>query len=183
MKRSNLKRKTPLKRTSMQPAKSQLKRSSKLNRRSKTNSRPNEDVPLRDLYGFENPNCELTPILIGCRVPSWEKMLAGWRIENEAHLYQMAGDRNHIFSVGSRPDVWSNLIRLAKPVHAWFHDNLVEGRIACLYRKVFDPRFDLAEIDAAAGQSVLAWLSRQTVCGFFDKLRVETIRAMGSVER
>lgn len=172
----NLKRRTPLKRSPMKPSQSQLKRTGKLNRRSKTNSRPHEDVELRRRYMEENPECELTPILMGCGLASWGVHSKAWGDVGFAIL-----DPNHIFSMGSRPDVWSNLIALCRPVHDWFHANLVEGRICCLWRKVFNPRFDVAEISEAAGQSVLGWLENHPVEeAFVDQLRREAVAFLKS---
>lgn len=146
--------------------------------RSTKNSRPHEDVELRRAYKAQNDKCELAPILVGARIESFDKI---WKAWNEPKPADTPLDPNHIFSMGSRPDVWSNLISVCRPVHDWFHKHLVEGRIACLYVKaVLKDEVDLAELDAVFGQSVLAWLSRQTVCAYFDRLRLETIRAMKS---
>ncbi len=69
---------------------------------------------------------------------------------------------NHLWSVGRRPDCWSNLIKLAAPAHSWFHKHLPEGRVMCLLSKarksakLGDPRdLNIAELDLAAGKHVI----------------------------
>lgn len=73
---------------------------------------------------------------------------------------------NHIFSIGRRPDVRSNLISLSPSAHRWFHAHLNEGRVLCLYAKMLKAEktgdwseCDMKELDSAAGKSVTGWLS------------------------
>jgi hypothetical protein len=121
--------------------------------RSKTNSRPHERLDLRAHYRDQNPTCELS---------LWFKRhwRNGW---NDRELNDQSAEVNHIFSVGSRPDLWGNLITVSGTVHRWFHSNLMEGRILCMHRKMIKNELNLDEIRTASGFRLEGWLlARET---------------------
>lgn len=90
-------------------------------------------------YAKENPLCELT----------------GQRAE---HVH-------HIWGGKQRLDLRSNLIRLSVTAHDLCHSEIVRGRCLCMLAKLNKGEFDIGELDAAAGQSVLAWINRNAdVC-------------------
>lgn len=73
---------------------------------------------------------------------------------------QRAGHTHHIWGGTRRLDLLSNLIRLSVSAHDLCHTEIVRGRCLCLLAKLAKGEFDLKELDAAAGQSVAAWVER-----------------------
>lgn len=67
---------------------------------------------------------------------------------------------NHIWSMGRRPDLWSNLINLHPVLHRWFHETPISGRVACLYAKWLKGGRDwnVEELNFASGRYVIGWL-------------------------
>lgn len=117
-----------------------------MRRRSPTNSRPHENRAIRDFYREQNPVCE---------VSAWLRR-NGFR---DADTRDESVELNHIFSMGSRPDLWSNMIVLSTSMHRWFHANLGDGRVLCLWRKLVKLELDLEKIRTAAGKRLEGWLA------------------------
>lgn len=82
----------------------------------------------------------------------------------ENTLCELTGQRaehvHHIWGGKQRLDLRSNLIRLSVSAHDLCHTEIVRGRCLCMLAKLNKGEFDLKELDAAAGQSVLAWINR-----------------------
>ena len=115
-----------------------MKRTGRLRHRSPTNSRPSEDRALRDSYREANPDCEFR---------KWIPELSGFPVR--------ASEVNHIFSVGRRPDLLSNLINLsARAHHQFFHEHLIDGRVISLFIKWKKGELDEAEIKQASGKFI-----------------------------
>lgn len=103
---------------------------------------------MREWYREDNPTCELS---------RW--LRRNWRNGfTDSELRDQSAEVNHIFSMGSRPDLWSNLITLSATVHRFFHANPIEGRILCLYRKLRKSELDLGEIRIASGKRLEGYL-------------------------
>lgn len=85
-------------------------------------------------YAKDNPLCELTG--------------------------QPAHHVHHIWGGKQRLDLRSNLIRLSASAHDLCHSEIVRGRCVCMMAKLAKGEFDISELDAAAGQSVMAWIER-----------------------
>ncbi|CAB4177814.1 hypothetical protein UFOVP1004_6 [uncultured Caudovirales phage] len=79
-------------------------------------------------------------------------------------LCELTGQRafhtHHIWGGKQRLDLLSNLIRLSVSAHELCHSEVVRGRCLCMLAKLAKGEFDLSELDAAAGQSVSAWIAR-----------------------
>ena len=106
-------------------------------------------------YRWQFSDCELTPHL---------RTLPGYAGDLARSLRIDAGvELNHIWSLGRRPDLWSNVISLHPVIHRWFHAHPIEGRIACLYAKWLKGGADwnLEELNFAAGKFVVGWLECQ----------------------
>lgn len=125
---------------------------------------------LRTEYKLQNGYCELEGVLSG------HPGDVGLMVRT---MSPIAGvETNHIWSLGRRPDVWTNLIDLHPEVHRWFHRELTLGRVACLYAKwrKGGRDWDVDELDAAAGKSVLGWLECVECDEFFGELRDEILK-------
>lgn len=119
-----------------------------MNRRSK-NSRPHEDRALRDHYRDQNSACELS---------AWMKRhyRAGL---TERELSDPSAEVNHIFSLGQRPDKWTNLITLSHTVHMRvFHGNLPDGRLLSIFTKYRKNELNFDEFRACAGKRLEGYL-------------------------
>lgn len=125
---------------------------------------------IRTAYKLANGYCELEGIL------SSHPGDVGLMVRTMSPI--AAVETNHIWSLGRRPDVWTNLIDLHPEIHRWFHRRLNEGRIACLYAKwrKGGADWDVSELDAAAGKSVLGWLECVECDSFFAELRSEILK-------
>lgn len=111
-------------------------------------------------YKLANGFCELQSLFLGA-----DPSLFAETRDNPWMIAKMtecgAVETNHIWSMGSRPNYWANLIDLSPPIHHWFHRNLTLGRVACLYAKWRKGGRDwnVRDLDAASGRSVIGWLS------------------------
>lgn len=125
-------------------------------------------------------------------------LVAEYRLQGECELMQLlsplshyagqlarslrhgAIETNHIWSIGRRPDLWSNLINLHPVLHRWFHSDPINGRVACMYSKWLKGGADwnVDELNFAAGRSVLGWLDgRGTECDeAFEMWRIMIIQ-------
>jgi len=132
----------------------------------RTNSRKHENLRLRYAYRDENPECELS---------KW--MARHYRAGlTERELTDESADVHHIFSMGSRPDLWTNLITLSRPIHAWCHRCPVEGRIVALHRKLMKKELDLKEFRRASGMRLEGWLlSHETAVAPLRPLHAELL--------
>jgi hypothetical protein len=110
-------------------------------------------------YKLANGFCELQGLILNTDRSLFEEMRDNpWKIANSTDDSPV--ETNHIWSIGRRPNYWSNLIDLSPPMHHWFHRNLTIGRVACLYRKWLKGGRDweVADLDKASGRSVIGWL-------------------------
>ena len=77
-------------------------------------------------------------------------------------LCELTGQRaehvHHIWGGKQRLDLRSNLIRLSVSAHEICHTEIVRGRCLCMLAKLAKGEFDVGELDAAAGLSVLGWI-------------------------
>lgn len=125
---------------------------------------------LRTAYKLANGYCELEAIL-SRHTGEVGQMVRG--------MNPVSGvETNHIFSMGRRPDLWSNLIDLHPEVHRWFHANLREGRVACLWAKWKKGGRDwqVDELNLAAGKFIEGWLEGVELKDeFFDGLRQDVL--------
>lgn len=93
---------------------------------------------MRDAYREANPDCEFR---------KWIPELSGLPVR--------ASEVNHIFSVGRRPDLLSNLINLsARAHHQFFHEHLIDGRAISLFIKWKKGELDEAEVKQASGKFI-----------------------------
>lgn len=101
---------------------------------------------LRRRYDYENDNpfCELTP---------WFKRYLPDQVDhNDPSL-----DIHHIFHVGQRYDLVSNLIAISRSVHQWGHlQHPVDFRVLCLWKKWKKGELNLDEVRLASGKASLA---------------------------
>lgn len=134
MKRSNITRKTPIKRGRKPMAK-----------KSKTNSRKFQDSVLREAYRQNNPECELTP---------WFK--ANF---TSLQIVDRSLDLHHIRKLG-RKDCWSNFIRVARSIHEWDAVRPVEMAIICIWTKWRKQEINWTELDKCGNGTVAGWLGR-----------------------
>lgn len=113
--------------------------------RSPTNSRPHENIPLRNQYRLENPYCELHR----------------WMTRNmptHLRLDDRSAELHHIEpGCRTRPDLWSNMIVLSRPIHVWAQSES-EGKLLCLWWKKQKLELSLEEHHAASGRYLAGWL-------------------------
>jgi hypothetical protein len=135
-----------------------------MRRRSLTNSRNHENLDLRAEYAESVWYDEIAYLFPGDDTEAVVKLGSDvtYRISRK---YEDAADTNHIWSIGSRPDKWSNLVRLSRITHIWFHKHLNMGRVLCLAAKHAKgpPDWNPTELSECAGKSVVGWL--ETVGG------------------
>lgn len=114
---------------------------------------------MREQYRADNPGCEF------------------WKWIPELRSLSRDGQEiNHIFSVGRRPDLVSNLIHLSTAAHhEFFHAHLVDGRILSLWVKHHKGELDEAEIKQASGMFIAGILMKPPtidwVRPYLDQLR------------
>ena len=199
MKRSPIKRKTPIRSQKNQTKKlsgsnvtvprsrSEAKRV-RIQKRSKTNSRKWEDLDFQQQYHEEYPACEL--------FQTCKDLGVFLRNEDKWHTTLPGTDLHHIFHAGKvRLDVRSNVICLCRQIHDMDAICGKELRVACLWLKFqkskHDPsEFVIEELNRAAGatradaQPVLAWLEGHTMChDAFVPLREELLEALSGDSR
>ena len=118
---------------------------------------PGSEENLRSRYRRQNPECELSSWL-ATQCPTLIHGTPAWQ---PTHTH-------HIFHLGGRLDVWSNLITVSAAQHpVWMHETCgIDARVLCLFIKLQKGELDLNELNRAAGavrpdaQPVLAWLTR-----------------------
>lgn len=196
MKRSPIKRKTPLRSQKNQTKKlsgsnptvprsrSEAKRV-RIQKRSKTNSRKWEDLELQQQYRDEYPLCELWTVLSEVAPEMLSKSLL------RLNVTPPADDIHHIFHK-TRLDVRPNLVRLCRGIHELDADHKKRDafRVACLWVKLgksmhVPEEFDIAELNKAYGatrpgaQPVLAWLEKRTFENrFIEAFRLKVIEGI-----
>lgn len=111
--------------------------------RSLTNSRPLEDRALRDHYRDQFSECEI----------------GRWLRKHGIDVDDYGCEVHHIFSIGRRPDLWSNLITLSRDSHRWVHNNPVDGRIVALWVKATKLELDLEEFRTASAKHLEGYLA------------------------
>lgn len=137
------------------------------------------DRALLDLYSAETPHDEIA-FWLRCNLDGKEL----WPNVN----IPMA-DLNHLWSVGRRPDLRSNIIALSRENHRQFHADLPAGRVCCLLAKArkaaatnAPEEFDLSELDFAAGKSVAGWVEVQRFDReWLQEFRVELLERMKTI--
>jgi hypothetical protein len=86
---------------------------------------------------------------------------------------------NHIFGgCNQRPDYRSNLIRMLKPAHDFFHAHLDQGRTVCVLTKLLkraatcDPdEFSLAEMKTVTSRNIVGIIENYDVSGWCDAMK------------
>lgn len=97
---------------------------------------------------------------------------------------------NHIFGgCNTRPDYWSNFIRMLKPGHDWFHANLSAGRMVCILTKLLkraenDPEeFDPEEVRLSSGKFIGGIIiNYEFKCPLLNRLNREALDRLAALE-
>ena len=136
---------------------------------------------LRDAYRDTHPCCQIAEHL-----DITFKLVRGkWELEPLGKGTRIDGhETNHIWSLNRRPDLPSNLIRLAWTTHRWFHGNLKAGRVLCVLAKLKAGELVLPELNAAAGKNVIGSIEAYKFGeAWVEKLRVECLDRLLAIEK
>lgn len=125
MKRSEINRKTPLKRGAKPIPKVSRKYKSKFT-----------DKAIQSSYRQNNPGCELWKII---------RLYVQDALPHGTELHHIMGSRK------GRADMVTNLIMLSKPAHDWCHKFRTEGNVLCLWVKLAKGELSWSEFEAASG--------------------------------
>ncbi|MHB1950151.1 MAG: hypothetical protein ACYCQK_01600 [Acidiferrobacteraceae bacterium] len=134
-----------------------------------------KSTPIADQYRQDNGDCCEIAFFLDLGLVGGEiRGISPWdRPRKNLELH-------HIWSVGRRPDLQSNMLMVSLEWHKFFHRNLRVSRVICCSTKIrkaaftLSPReFSISEIDEAAGKSALG-----VVEGYepFDDRRLEALR-------
>ena len=131
-----------MKRTELKRGTSQMKRAP-MKKRSKRHRDMPESLAIRRKYAADNPECELSPLMIR------HGGIRGISDGVETH---------HIVGAAGRIDVVSNIITLSPAIHRWVEANVVEGRIWCIYAKSLKNEINADEYKQCSGMFLAGWL-------------------------
>lgn len=131
---------------------------SRIRQRRKGKSRPLDDTTLYDEYREKSSGVCEVGFFTGVGMTHGAPRMLAERINLRLEI-----QRHHIFSIGRRPDRWSNLIILTAEMHAWVQSvEPQKGRVLCLLAKIRKRtltgrpnEFTLAEINECAGKNVI----------------------------
>lgn len=114
-----------------------------MRQRSRTNSRNWENLGLRAAYVHFYPVCEFS-----------QHKVAGFGGPIQAdHLH-------HIGHQGHRWDLWSNVISLCHPAHAWCHQYPIDGVLVCTAVKMDKGEFREDEFQKCVGRRIAGFLDK-----------------------
>lgn len=145
----------------------------------------------------QNDHCELA-FYLGATWPDhkYKPQSKGYDIPAEK-FYGKDGEQkdcaHHIFHVGWRPNLKSNLIRISPEahhlVHFGCHGEPIYIPILCVLAKLIKLKdtgspdeFTIAEIDAAAGKSVYAVIEHMELDDYWDVWRQKCLRELERLE-
>ena len=131
-----------MKRTELKRGTSQMKRAPMKKRANRHRDTP-ESLAVRRKYAADNPECELSPLMI---------LHGGIRGISDGV------ETHHIVGAAGRIDVVSNIITLSPAIHRWVEANVVEGRIWCIYAKSLKNEINADEYKQCSGMSLSGWL-------------------------
>ncbi len=166
----------------------------------RTRPRPPKDAGLYARYSEQNPCSEFARwlgVTFENRKGKYVRIplnIGYWLDENWRYMdgRQARLEKHHLWSIGQRPDLWSNLIRLTDDEHKWADKNKPAGRVLALAAKLrklkYQPQepgeFTIAEIDSAAGKRVIGIVAAYSFHElFFLTLQAEVVAGLESLER